>query len=247
MVIATRVSATCGWEPHGRSRRRSRPRSRPRPRSVQAVRVRCALVLARRCRARRRPRSARMPPRHRRARDGDQVLRVRHVFDPTEKHGAGCGHCRFARRTRNRRVHRGARPRHLPPAPAARPPLLVARYSLQGRSESPPRGIQAAEAASRYAGTTRRASGGGCRAKLWHRMAPCGAEGVDLCRRGLSWVSQPVSAGDPVAVELQEVVDWLPAAAIPKGGGSASSLESSILRLNLFCANTGSTVAFRCL
>lgn len=46
----------------------------------------------------------------------------------------------------------------------------------------------------------------GCRAKLWHRMAPCGAEGVDLCRRGLSWGLSAGFGGDPVAVELHEVV-----------------------------------------
>jgi hypothetical protein len=60
----------------------------------------------------------------------------------------------------------------------------------------------------------------------------------------------PVSSGfggDPVAVELHQVGRRGDQAPFGYGGGATAALEGLILRLNLICATTGSTVAFRCL
>ena len=74
-----------------------------------------------------------------------------------------------------------------------------------------------------------------------------GADGMDLCRRGLSWVSHSVSA----AIQWLWSFMRLCVAATSRHSDNAAvrplRWKRLILRLNLICANTGSTVDFRCL
>jgi len=74
-----------------------------------------------------------------------------------------------------------------------------------------------------------------------------GAEGMDLCRRGLSWVSHPVSAVIQWLWSFMRL--WVAATSRHSDNAAVRPLRWNllILRLNLICANTGSTVDFRCL